>query len=251
MINAKYMQYQNLLNQRLCVNINSGFRYYIFVFSVFHCFYTDSFRLFSVKIFFSLTLHRLIFLFFSSENMVSDHIGDRKVANIAASLVAAAASANGSIDEKERELNEVITGLQILREELIRRVNKIRSFIYYKNVMQFSFQNYPECSISFLIGTICHVIRFVLENKQTMRCPFESESYLKTLFRSRIASISRILYELCASTHGYIAGSYCIQIHSNESKYRFVAIFYFMHYTYSFEYNQNNIKHEYNNMYYL
>lgn len=59
--------------------------------------------------------------------MVSDRIGDRKVANIAASLVAAAASANGSIDEKERELNEVITGLQILREELIRRVNKIRS----------------------------------------------------------------------------------------------------------------------------
>ncbi|XP_055317303.1 transcription factor SOX-6 isoform X2 [Sitodiplosis mosellana] len=56
-----------------------------------------------------------------SENMVSDRIPDRKVANIAASLVAAAASANGSIDEKERELNEVITGLQILREELIRR----------------------------------------------------------------------------------------------------------------------------------
>lgn len=67
--------------------------------------------------------------------MVSDRIGDRKVANIAASLVAAAASANGSIDEKEREINEVITGLQILREELIRRVNKIHSFIYYKNVM--------------------------------------------------------------------------------------------------------------------
>lgn len=55
--------------------------------------------------------------------MVSDRIPDRKVANIAASLVAAAASANGSIDEKERELNEVITGLQILREELIRRVS--------------------------------------------------------------------------------------------------------------------------------
>ena len=55
--------------------------------------------------------------------MVPDRIPDRKVANIAASLVAAAASANGSIDEKERELNEVITGLQILREELIRRVS--------------------------------------------------------------------------------------------------------------------------------
>ena len=61
--------------------------------------------------------------FCCSENMVSDRIPDRKVANIAASLVAAAASANGSIDEKERELNEVITGLQILREELIRRVS--------------------------------------------------------------------------------------------------------------------------------
>lgn len=80
-------------------------------------------------------INRLIVLFSFSENMVSDRIGDRKVANIAASLVAAAASANGSIDEKERELNEVITGLQILREELIRRVNKIHSFIYYKNVM--------------------------------------------------------------------------------------------------------------------
>lgn len=63
------------------------------------------------------------YLFICSENMVSDRIPDRKVANIAASLVAAAASANGSIDEKERELNEVITGLQILREELIRRVS--------------------------------------------------------------------------------------------------------------------------------
>lgn len=60
--------------------------------------------------------------------MVSDRIPDRKVANIAASLVAAAASANGSIDEKERELNEVITGLQILREELIRRVSKSHIF---------------------------------------------------------------------------------------------------------------------------
>lgn len=55
--------------------------------------------------------------------MVSDRIPERKVANIAASLVAAAASANGSIDEKERELNEVITGLTYLREELIRRVS--------------------------------------------------------------------------------------------------------------------------------
>lgn len=71
-------------------------------------------------------LFSLWFLFietFRSENMVSDRIPDRKVANIAASLVAAAATANGSIDEKERELNEVITGLQILREELIRRVS--------------------------------------------------------------------------------------------------------------------------------
>lgn len=58
--------------------------------------------------------------------MVSDRIPDRKVANIAASLanIAAAASANGSIDEKERELNEVITNLQIIREELIRRVSR-------------------------------------------------------------------------------------------------------------------------------
>lgn len=64
---------------------------------------------------------------FCSENMVSDRIPDRKVANIAASLVAAAATANGSIDEKERELNEVITGLQILREELIRRVSLINA----------------------------------------------------------------------------------------------------------------------------
>lgn len=55
--------------------------------------------------------------------MVSDRIPDRKVADIAASLVAAAASANGSIDEKEREINEVITGLQILREKLIRGVS--------------------------------------------------------------------------------------------------------------------------------
>lgn len=63
------------------------------------------------------------FIFNCSENMVSDRIPDRKVADIAASLVAAAASANGSIDEKERELNEVINGLQILREKLIRGVS--------------------------------------------------------------------------------------------------------------------------------
>lgn len=45
------------------------------------------------------------------------------MANIAASLVAAASGVNGSIDDKERELNEMITGLQILREELFRRVS--------------------------------------------------------------------------------------------------------------------------------
>lgn len=54
---------------------------------------------------------------------VSDRVKDRKMANIAASLVAAATGANGSIDDKERELNEMITGLQILREELFRRVS--------------------------------------------------------------------------------------------------------------------------------
>lgn len=63
--------------------------------------------------------------------MVSDRIPDRKVADIAASLVAAAASANGSIDEKEREINEVITGLQILREKLIRGVSCNTQYDYY------------------------------------------------------------------------------------------------------------------------
>lgn len=60
-----------------------------------------------------------------SDNTVSDRVKDRKMANIAASLVAAASGANGSIDDKERELNEMITGLQILREELFRRVSQI------------------------------------------------------------------------------------------------------------------------------
>lgn len=71
------------------------------------------------------------FIFNCSENMVSDRIPDRKVADIAASLVAAAASANGSIDEKEREINEVITGLQILREKLIRGVSCNTQYDYY------------------------------------------------------------------------------------------------------------------------
>lgn len=57
--------------------------------------------------------------------MVSDRIPDRKVADIAASLVAAAASANGSIDDKERELNEMINGLQMLRDKLIRGVSSV------------------------------------------------------------------------------------------------------------------------------
>lgn len=70
--------------------------------------------------------------------MVSDRIADRKVANIAASLVAAAASANGSIDEKERELNEVITGLQILREELIRRVSPFQFYSSFNFSSSFS-----------------------------------------------------------------------------------------------------------------
>lgn len=64
--------------------------------------------------------------------MVSDRVTDCKMANIAASLVAAAASANGSIDEKERELNEVITGLQILREELLRRVSRFYLNFYFE-----------------------------------------------------------------------------------------------------------------------
>lgn len=64
----------------------------------------------------------LWFIFDSSENMVSDCIPDRKMASIAASLVAAAATANGNNNEKERELNVVITELQKLREDIIRQV---------------------------------------------------------------------------------------------------------------------------------
>lgn len=73
--------------------------------------------------------------------MVSDRIPDRKVATIAASLVAAAATANGSIDEKERELNEVITGLQILREELIRRVSVTHLTIFVRFPIKFHIFN--------------------------------------------------------------------------------------------------------------
>lgn len=84
----------------------------------------------------------------NSENMVSDRISDRKVANIAASLVAAAATANGSIDEKERELNEVITGLQILREELIRRVSYYLIVSFFQLSEIFSSFVIPHSSIN-------------------------------------------------------------------------------------------------------
>lgn len=80
--------------------------------------------------------------------MVSDRISDRKVANIAASLVAAAATANGSIDEKERELNEVITGLQILREELIRRVSYYLIVSFFQLSEIFSSFVIPHSSIN-------------------------------------------------------------------------------------------------------
>lgn len=64
-----------------------------------------------------------------SDNTVSDRVKDRKMANIA-TLVAAASGANGSIDDKERELNEMITGLQILREELFRRVSEPYTYLH-------------------------------------------------------------------------------------------------------------------------
>lgn len=59
-----------------------------------------------------------------SENFSIDRAAEMKFTAIAASLLAAASTDNGNVDEKERKLNEMIMELQLLKEGLnIRRVS--------------------------------------------------------------------------------------------------------------------------------
>lgn len=59
-----------------------------------------------------------------SENFGIDRAAEMKFTAIAASLLAAASTDNGNVDEKERKLNEMIMELQLLKEGLsIRRVS--------------------------------------------------------------------------------------------------------------------------------